>query len=381
MNFKKALIVCLIPAFVISGCGKTTKEEANNTTNQETLAQVSGQGTGQDTEKTESSGTEASSDDESQDAEVSRDLFAMDTYMTLTADGEHAQEAVDKAAERVEALDALLSTGDENSEIYQLNQKGEATLSEDGGYLVERALELYDKTEGAFDIAIYPVMQAWGFTDGEYQVPSGEELQQLIALADSSKISFDEENSAVTFGLEGMEIDLGGIAKGYTSSRIMDIYREHGVSSGLVSLGGNVQVMGSRPDGNPWRVAIQNPSGGDDYLGVLEAEDCAVITSGGYERYFEEDGIVYHHIIDPGTGYPADSGLTSVTIVSPDGTLADGLSTSLFIMGREEAERYWQQHSGEFDVILLDRDENLYITEGIADQFTSEREIQVIEKG
>ena len=224
-------------------------------------------------------------------------------------------------------------------------------------------------------------MQAWGFTDGEYQVPSGEELQQLIALADSSKISFDEENSAVTFGLEGMEIDLGGIAKGYTSSRIMDIYREHGVSSGLVSLGGNVQVMGSRPDGNPWRVAIQNPSGGDDYLGVLEAEDCAVITSGGYERYFEEDGIVYHHIIDPGTGYPADSGLTSVTIVSPDGTLADGLSTSLFIMGREEAERYWQQHSGEFDVILLDRDENLYITEGIADQFTSEREIQVIEKG
>ena len=107
MNFKKALIVCLIPAFVISGCGKTTKEEANNTTNQETLAQVSGQGTGQDTEKTESSGTEASSDDESQDAEVSRDLFAMDTYMTLTAYGEHAQEAVDKAAERVEALDAF----------------------------------------------------------------------------------------------------------------------------------------------------------------------------------------------------------------------------------------------------------------------------------
>ena len=144
MNFKKALIVCLIPAFVISGCGKTTREEANNTTNQETLAQVSGQGTGQDTEqdteKTESSGTEASSDDESQDAEVSRDLFAMDTYMTLTAYGEHAQEAVDKAAERVEALDALLSTGDENSEIYQLNQKGEATLSEDGGYLVELSL-------------------------------------------------------------------------------------------------------------------------------------------------------------------------------------------------------------------------------------------------
>lgn len=312
---------------------------------------------------------------------VSQDVFAMDTYMTVTAYGDAAQEAVSDAVEEIHRLDGLLSTGDENSEVYKLNQDGGGKLSEDTRYLLERSLELWKDTEGRFEIGIYPVMQAWGFTDGEYQVPSGEKLQQLLALADSSQIFIDEENSSVVFGIEGMEIDLGGIAKGYTSARIMDIYREHGVSSGLVSLGGNVQVMGRRPDGDPWRVAIQDPSGGDDYLGVLEAEDCAVITSGGYERYFEEDGVVYHHIIDPGTGYPADSGLVSVTIVSPDGTLADGLSTSLFLMGREEAKRYWQQHSGEFDAILLDRDGNLYLTEGIADQFTSEREIQVIEKG
>ena len=316
MNFKKALIVCLIPAFVISGCVKTTKEEANNTTNQETLAQVSGQGTEQDTE---SSGTEASSDDESQDAEVSRDLFAMDTYMTLTAYGEHAQEAVDKAAERVGALDALLSTGDENSEIYQLNQKGEATLSEDGGYLVERALELYDKTEGAFDIAIYPVMQAWGFPTQEYHVPDDATLKEKLILADASKVNYDKDTRKISFDRDGMEIDLGGIAK-------------------------------------------------------------AVITSGGYERYFEEDGVTYHHIIDPATGYPADSGLISVTIVSDDGTLADGLSTSLFIMGEEKAAQFWRKNSDEFETIMETADGKLYVTEGIADSLTTDMDVTVIHK-
>lgn len=377
MNFKKALIVCLIPAFVISGCVKTTKEEANNTTNQETLAQVSGQGTEQDTE---SSGTEASSDDESQDAEVSRDLFAMDTYMTLTAYGEHAQEAVDKAAERVGALDALLSTGDENSEIYQLNQKGEATLSEDGGYLVERALELYDKTEGAFDIAIYPVMQAWGFPTQEYHVPDDATLKEKLILADASKVNYDKDTRKISFDRDGMEIDLGGIAKGYTSAQIMQIYQDCGVTSGLVNLGGNVQALGCKTDGSKWKVAIQSPDDTEDYLGILEIENQAVITSGGYERYFEEDGVTYHHIIDPATGYPANNGLTSVTIVSDDGTLADGLSTSLFIMGSEKAQKYWKEHSDEFDTILVKDDGSIFVSEGIADYFTSESDFTIIKK-
>ena len=164
---------------MISGCGKTTKEEANNTTNQETLAQVSGQGTGQDTEKTESSGTEASGDDESQDAEVSRDLFAMDTYMTLTAYGEHAQEAVDKAAESVEALDALLSTGDENSEIYQLNQKKKMKVSDETLELIEFAKKKSKESNDAFDISIYPIVELWGFPTQKYRVPSDSEIQKL----------------------------------------------------------------------------------------------------------------------------------------------------------------------------------------------------------
>lgn len=378
MKLKKALLVCLLPAFVISGCGKTTTDETENTTKQESAVEETVQDE-QETGDTETE-SEASGEDADKETEASKDLFAMDTYMTLTAYGEHAQEAVDKAAERVEALDALLSTGNENSEIYQLNQNGEATLSEEGGYLVERALELYKKTEGAFDIAIYPVMQAWGFPTQDYHVPDDDTLKEKLALADASKVNYDKDTRKIFFDQDGMEIDLGGIAKGYTSSQIMQIYQDCGVTSGLVNLGGNVQALGCKTDGSKWRVAIQSPDDTEEYLGILEIEDQAVITSGGYERYFEKDGVTYHHIIDPAIGYPADSGLISVTIVSDDGTLADGLSTSLFIMGEEKAAQCWRENSDEFEAIMETSDGKLYVTEGIADSLTTDMDVTVIEK-
>ena len=184
----------------------------------------------------------------------------------------------------------------------------------------------------------------------------------------------------ITFGIPGMEIDLGGIAKGYTSSRVMEIFKEYGVEHGLVSLGGNVQALGGKQDGNPWRVAIQNPESELDYLGVLEIADKCVITSGGYERFFEQDGVRYHHIIDPRTGSPADSGIISSTIISSDGALADGLSTSLFIMGLEEAEKYWRANSDKFDFVLEDRSGKLYISEGAAKMITTEMDMEVVKK-
>ena len=152
------------------------------------------------------------------------------------------------------------------------------------------------------------------------------------------------------------------------------------MTSGLVNLGGNAQVLGTKPDGSLWRVAVQSPDAEDEYLGVLETKDKAIITSGGYERYFEKDGVTYHHIIDPSTGYPAENGLISVTIVSADGTLADGLSTSLFVMGKDKAVDYWRTHSDEFDMILLTDDEQLYVSEGIKDSFTSDRDVNIVAK-
>ena len=334
-------------------------------------------------EKTASdSGTSVSSvqeGDSQEEEKATKEVFAMDTYMTLTAYGANAQAAVDAASAEITRIENMVSTGIDTSEIAKLNKTGSATLSKDAAYLVQRSLEIYDSTGGAFDISIYPIMQAWGFTTQNYRVPKKSELKSLLKKVDSKQIRFSEDSGKISFGKKGMEIDLGGIAKGYTSGRIMDIFREQGIKSGVVSLGGNVQVMGTKTDGSLWRVAVENPKDESDYLGVLETKDRAVITSGGYERYFEEDGKRYHHIIDPKTGYPADSGLSSVTIISSDGTLADGLSTSLFIMGKKKAIAYWKQHKDEFDAILVDDDGKLFVTEGVADSFTSEHDVTVVE--
>lgn len=324
--------------------------------------------------------SELTSENASDDAEAVRDVFAMDTYMTVKAYGSNGDAAVDAAVDEINRLDALLSTGKKDSEIGQINANNGGQLSEDGAVLMERSLELYKSTNGAFDVAIYPVMKAWGFTDGNYQVPDADTLKATLELVDPSLIDYDKETSIVSFKKDGVQIDLGGIAKGYTSSMIMDIYEEKCVTSGLVNLGGNAQVFGTKPDGSLWRVAVQSPDSEDEYLGVLETKDKAIITSGGYERYFEKDGVTYHHIIDPSTGYPADNGLISVTIVSADGTLADGLSTSLFVMGKDKATDYWKAHSDEFDMILLTDDEKLYVSEGIKDSFTSDREFEIVEK-
>ena len=373
INFRKKAVAMLLAtvftAGMLSGCGASGDIEKSKNDSRKAVEQ---------TTQAESD-TDRKSQNEEDESE-SRDIFAMDTYMTVTAYGPNAETAVDQAQQEIERLDALLSTGEKTSEVAQINANGGGTLSEDTTYLLERSLDLYDSTKGVFDIAIYPIMDAWGFTTGNYTVPSDEMIENLLPLTDANNIIYDKDESSISFAKDGMKIDFGGIAKGYTSGRIADIYRECGVTSGLINLGGNVQVVGTKTDGSKWRVAVQSPETEDDYLGILSTADRAVITSGGYERYFEQDGVKYHHIIDPSTGHPANNGLVSVTIVSSDGTLADGLSTSLFIMGKDKAAEYWRAHSDEFDTILEDADGVLYVTEGIADDFTSDHETNIIRK-
>ncbi len=311
---------------------------------------------------------------------ASRDVFAMDTYMTVKAYGANADQAVDDAENEINRLDKLLSTGSDTSEVAEINENGGGTLSSDGQYLMKTSLALYKSTGGLFDISIYPVMQLWGFPTKDYKVPDKDEIANTLKLVDASKIEYDETTGQVSFAQKGMEIDFGGIAKGYTSSRIMEIFKQDGVTSGLANLGGNVQALGTKPDGSSWRIAIRDPDDESKYLGVISIADKAVITSGGYERYFEQDGKTYHHIIDPRTGYPAESGIKSATVVSSDGTTADGLSTSLFIMGVDDAETYWRAHSDEFDMILMDDDNHLYVTEGIADDFEGSYDVTVVKK-
>lgn len=309
------------------------------------------------------------------------DLFAMDTYMSLTAIGERADDALRAASAEIRRLDALLSTGNTGSEISALNREGGGKVSEDTRVLAEASLSLFKETDGLFDISIYPVMELWGFAAGQYQKPDDGVLKETLARVDASRITLaeTEDGTAEIHFPKDMKIDLGGIAKGYTSARLMEIFSEYGITGAVVSLGGNVETMGTKPDGKKWRIGIQNPEGGD-YLGILTTSGQAVITSGGYERYFEEDGVRYHHIIDPRTGYPADSGTVSVTVICGDGMLADGLSTSLYIMGEEEAEKFWRSSEESFEYIIETEDGVLHVTEGAAEDFAANRRMEVVKR-
>ena len=309
-----------------------------------------------------------------QNQKCQKQLFAMDTYMEFTAYGKNSEKAVDAAIEEVQKLDAMLSAENSKSEVYALNEQGNLQATDDLAELILRGKEIYQETDGLFDDTIYPVMKLWGF-------PTGNKVE--IQTRDSDEKGRDSKEKAkfVTLGAD-QQIDFGGIAKGYTGQKLAELFQEYGVSSALVSLGGNIQAIGTKPDGSSWKVGIRDPKGGQqDYIGVLSVENQAVVTSGGYERYFEEDEETYIHIINPRTGYPADGDLLSVTIVSKDGTLADGMSTALYIMGYEKACQFWRQHREEFNVILVTDDGKIHISENLKENFQTECDLEMIESG
>ena len=205
-------------------------------------------------------------------------------------------------------------------------------------------------------------------------MPESSEIADVLKHVSYTNVEVNGQQVTLS---DGASIDLGGIAKGYTSLRVIQIMKDCGIEHAIINLGGNVQVLGTKTDGSDWRVAIQNPDSESSYLGVLSTADKAVITSGGYERYFEQDGQVYHHIIDPQTGYPSESDLTSVTIVCSDGTTADALSTALFVMGLDGAKELYRSGSLDFEMILYDGS-RVYVSEGIADSFSTNMNTEII---
>lgn len=288
-------------------------------------------------------------------------LFAMDTVMELTVYG--GESLLAEGEELILDIEQRLLVTDSNSEIAGLNRDGKATVSSETKLLLEDALALCERTDGALDITVYPVVRAWGFTTGEYQVPDEIDLANALALVDYHKVRLDSGTALLP---SGMQIDLGSVAKGWAGDKILEMFRQRGIESALLNLGGNVQALGVKPDGSPWRVAVRDPAG-EGYAGALEVTDQAVVTSGGYQRYFEEGGQVYHHIIDPKTGWPASNGLLSVTVIGDSGTACDGLSTALFVMGLERALAFWETQ-GDFEAIFIMEDK-LVITDGLADSF------------
>ena len=309
---------------------------------------------------------------------ATRDIFAMDTYMTVGCWGPDCEAAADAAVEEIHRIDALLSISSAGGDIYRVNAEGEAAVCAETSLIVNTALEVFRGTDGAFDITVYPVMRLWGFTDGNLHVPEQAELDEVLSHVGSEKLSLEDGVLKLN---DASGIDLGGIAKGYTSDRLVGIFKEYGITSACVSLGGNVHCLGTKTDGSAWRCGIVDPFNKDSgYLGVLTVTDRAVITSGSYERFFVDEaaGERYHHIIDPKTGRPAESGLASVTIVHKRGILADALSTACYVLGFDGAIRYWNASGRDFDMIIMTDGGELYITPGIADSFTSDYTVNTI---
>lgn len=305
---------------------------------------------------------------------------AMDTFMHLTAYGDNAQAALARAQQTVMELEKSLSVTDPGSEVFAANNANGQPVSVHSATaeLVRFSLSMSHRTGGAMDPTVYPLVRAWGFTTRQHRVPSQAELDRLLPLVGAEQVVLTEDTLTLS---PGAMLDFGGVAKGWAGDRLAEALKQAGISSAILRLGGNIQTIGTKPDGSDWVVGIQDPDS-ENMLTRLSVRDCAVVTSGGYQRSFTENGQTYWHILDPSTGYPARTGLTSVTVVAPSGALCDALSTALFVMGPDKAAEHWREHR-DFDAVLVREDGSVIITAGLEAGFSlmggyGDREVTVL---
>ena len=304
---------------------------------------------------------------------VTVEFYAMNTYMSVTAYGDRAEEAARAVQSEVSRLSNLWSRTVDSSEVSRLNASagtGESVdLSEETAELLQAALAVEGWSGGAFDPAMGAVMDAWGFTGEEHRVPGAADLSAALATIEGGPILTDTGAEVPT---KGQVLDLGGIAKGAAAARALLATQPYsdGLEGLFLNLGRNLTTWsptGQKPDGTDWRVGVADPKNTGDVLCAFTMNNRTCATSGGYERYFEENGVTYHHIIDPATGLPARSGLASVTVVGP-AYWVDAWSTALYVMGAEEALDLWktgEAHLESTDLILVTEEGHVYVTEGL----------------
>ena len=294
-------------------------------------------------------------------------LFAMDTIIDVTIYGENAEKEIQKCSKELNRLEKLFSVNIESSDIAKINKaNGEKVkVSKDTINVLKKAVEISNNTDGDFDITVFPIVKLYGFTTGKEAVPTQKEIDETIKLVNYKDIKIDGDTVQLK---KDMQIDLGGIAKGYTGEKLLEMLKNDGVSKAIISIGGNVQTVGSKSNTEDWKVGVQNP---DDksVLATLEVGETSVITSGAYQRNMTIDGKFYHHIIDPKTGKPSDSGLKSVTIINKDGTSGDALATALFVKGTKDAIEYAKDNVKNIEVVIIDEKNNIYVSVSLKDKF------------
>lgn len=303
--------------------------------------------------------------------------FALDTLIELKI-YEYPQKGSDTLVEdsfdRIRSLENMLSMHIEGSDVYNLNQNAgiqPVKVSDLTYRVLHDSLFFSEKTGGLFDITTGPLINLWAIDPPNGHYPSQEELNAVLPLIDYHKIQF-LENDQLELQEKGMVVNLGAIAKGTIADEVKTYLLGRGVTSALINLGGNVLAVGSKPDGSSFVIGIQDPgSSRGEYLLSIQVDDESVVSSGDYERYFVYNGKIYHHILNPKTGFPADTNIKQVTIVTKNSQTADGLSTSVLLLGVKKGIELVESLDG-VEAILISKDHYIYFTEGLRDRYKTQ---------
>lgn len=272
-------------------------------------------------------------------------MGSLDTVSEITVLS-RTSSPIKKAEKYLDLMDSELSSYNEDSTLYQYNSGSAVTFSKDAKELIDKADELSKKHPEYFSVYLEPLIKGWDIKNNTGTIP---EVDALLKKSNEQKA-----------------IELGGIAKGYVTDKLAEMLKKDGVTSAMINLGGNTYAIGKKNTQENWKVGIANPKNPEEIIGIISCEDMAVITSGDYQRYFEKDGKIYHHILDPKTGYPANSGLRSVSIISKSATIADFLSTAIFVAGIEEGKKLLS----EYDAMgIFITDDTVYFSKSLENIF------------
>lgn len=308
---------------------------------------------------------------------ISRTELFMGTVIKITLYDSNDSTILDKAFDKVAEIESLVSINESGTELDKVNDFAGISpveVTSTTYEIVEKGLEYSKLSNGDFDITIGPLVKLWNIGLDGAKVPTQEEINSVLPLIDYNLLELNEEDNTIFLKNKGMMIDLGSIAKGYAADEISRILTEDNVNSAIIDLGGNIYAHGIKPSGQAWNIGIQNPfNTRGDIIGVLKVKNKTVVTSGIYERYIEKDGIKYHHLLNPNTGYPFENNIAGVSIVTDKSTDADALSTTVFAKGLEEGLKFVESLSN-VDAIFITKDNKVYITDGIRDSFTLENQ-------
>ncbi|MBU3100467.1 MULTISPECIES: FAD:protein FMN transferase [Clostridium] len=304
---------------------------------------------------------------------IVREFYSLGTSNQLKVYGKKATKAIEESIIKVCEIDNKMSVFKEESEISKISINAgnkPQIVSNDTYYVIQNAIKYCKLSEGAFDITIKPIVALWGIGKEGQQIPSSNEVNEKLKIVNYKDIVIDKNDGSIFLKNKKQEIDVGGIAKGYAADEVKNVMIKNGIKSALINLGGNILTLGTKIDGTPWSVGIQDPfKTRGEFALTISVINKSVVTSGNYERYFEVEGKRFHHIINPSTGYPSESDIVGATIISDNSIDGDGLSTGVYIIGVEKAIKLIEEIEG-VDAILITKSKEIYVTTGMKGKFT-----------